>query len=72
MDTIHLPLNEYQSLIDEIRLLKKTELLENVNRLIDLLYQDKYGLYMGEHTEDLTEYSISHHWREKESNWDAL
>ena len=72
MNTIHIPANEYQNLLEEIKLLKNTALLENVNRLIDLLYEDRYGFYLGEYTEDLTEYNINTNWQEKESAWDAL
>jgi len=72
MNTIDLPISEYQSLVEENTLLKNSELLEKVNRLIDLLYQDKYGLYLGNHTDDLTEYSVNNHWNESESSWDAV
>ncbi len=58
MKTIQLPITEYQRLQEELALLKNTELLQTFNKFVDFLYQDKYGLYMGDFTEDLTGYSI--------------
>ncbi len=62
MQTIQLPVTEYQKLQEELALLKNTELLQTIGKLLDLLYQEKYGLYMGEFTEDLTEYSVNQAW----------
>ncbi len=59
METIQIPVSEYQRMQEELELLKNSEFLQSVNKLIDFLYQDKYGLYMGDYTEDLTEYSIN-------------
>lgn len=59
MKTIQIPVSEYQRMQEELELLKNSEFLQSVNKLIDFLYQDKYGLYMGDYTEDLTEYSIN-------------
>jgi hypothetical protein len=72
METINLPLNEYNALREEINLLRDTQFLEKVNKLIELLYQEKYGLYLGDYTEDLTEDTISTSWDEKESKWDGI
>ena len=72
MQTIEIPVSEYQKLQDELSLLKDTELLKNVNKLIDALYQDKYGLYMGDYTDDLTEHSIDNAWEEGGSEWDKV
>lgn len=69
MQTIEIPVSEYQNLKDELSLLKDSALLENVNRLIDLLYQDKYGLYMGDYTDDLTEGVMDEAWEESSSEW---
>ncbi len=69
MQTIEIPISEYRSLVDELALLKDTALLENVNRLIDLLYQDKYGLYMGDFTDDLTEGVMAEAWEESSIDW---
>lgn len=72
MNTIQIPVSEYQRLQEELALLKNSELLQTVNKLIDFLYQDKYGLYMGDYTEDLTEYSIGEAWEREPSGWDNL
>ena len=70
--TIQLPVSEYQRLQEELALLKNTDLLKKVNRLIDFLYQDKYGLYMGEYTDDLTEAAMNDCWGDEESGWDNV
>ena len=72
MKTIQIPVSEYQRLQEELALLKNSELLETVNKLIDLLYQDKYGLYMGDYTEDLTEYTVNEAWEGAQSGWDNV
>ena len=72
MKTIQIPVSEYQRLQEELSLLKNSELLQTVNKLIDFLYQDKYGLYMGDFTEDLTEYAVNESWENETSGWDNL
>ncbi len=62
MQNIQLPITEYQRLQEELALLKNTELSETISKFVDLFYQDKYGLYMGDFTEDLTEYSVNRAW----------
>ncbi len=72
MKTIQIPVSEYQRLQEELSLLKNSELLQTVNKLIDFLYQDKYGLYMGDFTEDLTESAVNESWENETSGWDNL
>jgi len=72
MDTIQIPVSEYQRLQEELALLKNSDLLQNVNKLIDFLYQDKYGLYMGDYTEDLTESVIGEAWENESNGWDNV
>lgn len=72
MNTVQIPTSEYQRLKEELALLKDTELLLNFNKLVDFLYQDKYGLYMGEFTEDLTEHSVDQAWPSEPSEWDKV
>jgi hypothetical protein len=59
MDTITIPLNEYKRLKEEANLFQDKEFMNRVNKLIDLIYQEKYGLYLGNYTEDLTDQIIS-------------
>ena len=40
---------------EAILLFKDTELLKKLNRLVELMYQEKYGLYLGNYTGDLEE-----------------
>ena len=44
---------------EELSLLKNSDLLKKVNQLVDFLYQDKYGFYMGDFTGDLTESCVN-------------
>jgi PHD/YefM family antitoxin component YafN of YafNO toxin-antitoxin module len=69
---VQLPASEYQHLQEELALLKDTDLLQKFNRLINLLYEDKYGLYMGDYTEDLREHSVNTVWNYEPSAWDNV
>jgi len=71
-NVIQIPLSEYQRLKDELNLLKDTELLKKINKLIELLYEDKYGLFMRDFTDDLTEYSINNNWKNERTCWDNI
>lgn len=57
---------------EEISLLKDTELLKKINRLVELLYEEKYGLYLGDDTSDLKKASIQNNWQEPNSAWDNV
>lgn len=72
MQTISLPIKEYENMTRELELLKNSDLLKNLNQLIDLMYAEKYGLYLNDYTEDLTEYSINSNWKNDSSDWDAV
>lgn len=72
MQTVEIPLSEYQRLQEELELLKNTELLRNFNKLVDLLYQEKYGLFMGDYTDDLTEAAVNEAWTDEASKWDDV
>lgn len=71
-DVIQIPVKEYEAMKEAIFLLKDTELLKKVNRLIELMYEEKYGLYMGNNTSDLTEAFIKKNWQEPNSQWDNV
>jgi hypothetical protein len=70
-ETIELSLKEYEAMKEEIALLKDNELLKKMNRLIELLCEEKYGLYLGNNTADLTDDAISKHWSENDNVWDT-
>ncbi len=46
--------------------------MQKVNRLLDLLYQEKYGLFMGDVTSDLAEYNVNNNWENISSRWDKV
>jgi hypothetical protein len=72
METIQIPLSEYNTLKEELNLLKDSELLLKINRLLDLMYQQKYGLYLGNNTDDLQEYSVNENYKVSTNAWDNL
>ena len=71
-NTIQIPVEEYKAMKEKIALLEDSPLLTKVNKLIDLLYQEKYGLYLGNDTSDLTEASIRNSWTDDKSVWDNV
>jgi len=71
-DTIELSVQEYEAMKEEIALLKHNELLKKLNRLVELLYEEKYGLYLGNSTADLTNAAISNNWSEKDNIWNNV
>ncbi|MBD0280365.1 MAG: hypothetical protein ICV51_06910 [Flavisolibacter sp.] len=71
-DTVQIPRQEYEALKEEIALLKDNELLQKVNRLVDLLFEEKYGLYLGNYTGDLTEAVLQNAWPSEKSAWDNV
>ena len=70
--TISIPLVEYQSLKEELELLKNTELLNKLNRLIDLMFQEKYGLYLSDFQDDIINEEMKRIWGVAPSNWDNV
>lgn len=71
-DVIQIPLKEYEQMKETISLLSDTELLKRMNRLVELLYEEKYGLYLGDNTSDLKNASIQNGWQESNSPWDHV
>ncbi|HUZ57485.1 MAG TPA: hypothetical protein VMU83_01725 [Hanamia sp.] len=71
-NTIEIPVKEYEAMKEELALLKNNSLLEKINRLIELLYEEKYGLYLGNNTQDLTEASVQKNWPLQNSAWDNV
>ena len=74
METISVPKDEYLSLKKENELLKDQEILKKMNLLIDLMFEIKYGLYMGDYTEDLTTASIDNlsEWQKVSEAWNEV
>jgi hypothetical protein len=71
-EAIQIPFKEYQAMKEEISLLKDNVLLEKMNRLVELLYEEKYGLYLGNQTNDLTQSAIKNNWTNEKSVWDNV
>jgi len=69
---IQIPVKEYEEMKETILLLKDTELLKKVNRLVELMYEEKYGLYLGNDTSDLASASVQKNWRQPNSAWDNV
>lgn len=72
METIQVSVAEYKMLQEELALLKNTELIGKLIRLVDLMYQEKYGLYLGNYTNDLTEHTVNGAWENQNSSWDHV
>ena len=70
--TIEISIAEYNAMKEEIALLKNQPLLEKVNQLVDLLYEEKYGLYLGNNTSDLQEAVIQNSYSAEKSEWDNV
>lgn len=71
-EVIQIPVQEYEAMKETISLLKDTELLKKINRLVDLLYEEKYGLYLGDDSSDLTEAAIQKLAQESDDAWDNV
>jgi PHD/YefM family antitoxin component YafN of YafNO toxin-antitoxin module len=70
--TISIPLAEYQNLKEELELLKNTELVNKLNRLIDLMFQEKYGMYLSDFQDDIVNEEMKRIWGTAPSNWDNV
>jgi hypothetical protein len=72
IETIQISVKEYEAMKEELSLLRNNALLEKLNKLVDLLYEEKYGLYLGNNTNDLTEASVLKNWQSSNSVWDHV
>ena len=72
MDAMQIPVEEYHKMIQAISTLQNNEMLQRINSLVDVLYESKYGLFMNDYYDDLTEFSISSGWNNEPSPWDNL
>lgn len=71
MENITIPLVEYQALLQQIKVLQDNQLLEKMNNLVDAIYENKYGLYMGDYTNDITKHSLNNMEEWQGENGDA-
>lgn len=71
-ETITIPKEQYNLLKQEIELLKDNTLLAKMNKLVDVLYQEKYGLVLTDFTDDLTSQAIQNSWSTDKSVWDDI
>jgi hypothetical protein len=74
MDTIEIPINEYNNMKKELSILRNQELLSELNDIIKVLYNIRYGLYMGDFTDDLQEASLNDikEWINSAEGWDEI
>ncbi len=72
IEAIQIPLKEYEAMKEAISLLKDNVLLTKMNRLIELMYEEKYGLYLGNQTTDLTQITLNNNWPTDKSVWDNV
>jgi len=72
METITISLNEYKRLKEEANMFNDKEFMKKVNKLIDLVFQEKYGLYLGNNTEDLATHIVSENYSKEKSGWDKI
>lgn len=71
-ESIQIPVKEYELMKEEIALLKDNILLGKLNRLVEILYEEKYGFYLGNNTDDLAEAAILGNWSQGKSVWDDV
>ena len=74
METIEIPLSEYDNLKKELSLLRNQDLLLKINDMINLMYSNKVGLYMGNYFDDLTEATIDNfeEWQKSGDVWNDI
>jgi hypothetical protein len=46
--------------------------MARVNKLIDIIFQEKYRLYLGNYTDDITEQLILDNYKKEDSGWDKI
>lgn len=71
-NVIQIPLKEYENMKEKLALLQDGELLKKLSRLVDLLYEEKYGLYLGNDTSDLTSASLHSAFPKPNTAWDNV
>lgn len=74
MNYVTLPESEYINMKNQLDMLKNNDLMNKLNQLIDLMYESKYGLYLGSSAEDITSSSIDNlkEWQESGDAWNDV
>jgi hypothetical protein len=74
MNYVTLPESEYIDMKNQLDMLKNNELISKLNHLVDLMYESKYGMYLGNSSEDITKSSIDNmqEWQESGDAWNDL
>lgn len=71
-NVVQIPLKEYEAMKEKLSLLENSELMKKLTRLVELIYEEKYGLYLGDSTTDLTAASLQKAFQETNSAWDNV
>jgi hypothetical protein len=71
-DVIQIPRKEYEAMQEKISLLQDSDLVRKLTRLVELIYEEKYGLYLGDDTSDLTASSLKGAFTGSNSAWDNV
>jgi hypothetical protein len=69
---VQIPLREYKAMKEKLALFEDSELMNKLGRLVELLYEEKLGLYMGDDTSDLTAASMQHAFQASNTSWDNV
>ena len=69
---VQIPLREYKAMKEKLALFEDSELMNKLGRLVELLYEEKLGLYMGDDTSDLTAASMQNAFQESNTSWDNV
>ncbi len=72
MNAMEISVEEYQKMVQTINTLQNNEMLQKINTLVEVLYENKYGLFMKDYYDDLTEYSIQTGWNDEPSPWNNV
>jgi hypothetical protein len=74
METITISKEEYERLKEIDVLLHDNELLKKLNRLIELLLAEKWGIVMPDDTSDLIEANFNNvtEWKTERNVWDNI
>lgn len=72
MQTVQISLDEYNSLKESRQLLNDSELMLKLNKLVDLIIEEKFGLMLNDNTDDIAESVINSSYGEEDKIWDNV